>query len=143
MTEIKTKTKKRRGAPEKVCPDCQQRCHARLATCKKCGFVFYKKKKSIIEDWKSLQRGDYIRVVGRSGTYYIKENGDRIYFTDAGIYCVREIHHNGLIVTGAGRAAHGYEFLYMGSEKKSSLLDNLYNSPHKLMVCIFKRKGEF
>ena len=138
----KTK-KKKRTAPEKGCPDCQQRCHARLATCKKCGFVFYKKKKSIIEDWKSLQCGDHVRVVGRSGTYYIKKDGDRIYFTDAGIYCVREVHHNGLTVMGTGRKSHGYEFLYMGNEKKSPLLGNLHNSPHKLMVCTFKRKGEF
>jgi hypothetical protein len=138
-----TKVKKRRTAPEKICPDCQRRCHARLATCKGCDFVFYKKKKSIIEDWKSLRRGEYIRVVGRSGTYYIKENGDRIYFTDAGVYCVREVHHNGLIVTGTGRTSHGYEFLYMGDEKRSPLMVNLYTSPHKLMSCTFKRRGDF
>jgi len=135
--------KKKKKAPTKSCPDCKQECHARLATCKKCGFVFYKKKTRIIADWKSLHSGDRIRVVGRSGSYYIKEDGDKIYFTDAGIYCVREIHTDGLTVTGIGRRSRGCEFLYMGNEKRSSILDNLYNSPHKLMLCSFKRKGEF
>jgi hypothetical protein len=136
------KVAKKKRAPTKSCPDCQQDCHARLSACKKCGFVFYKKKKSTVEDWKSLQSGDHVRVVGRSGTYYIKESGDKIYFTEAGIYCVRGVHHNGLTVIGTGRVDHGYEFLYMGNEKKSPLLGNLYNSPHKLMLCT-KRKGEF
>ena len=140
MNKTKTK-KKKRTAPEKSCPDCQQQCHARLATCKKCGFVFYKKKRSIIEDWKSLQHGDRIRVVGRSGTYYIKKNGDKTYFTDAGIYSVREVRYNGLIVIGTGKRSHSCEFLYMGDEKKSSILDNLYNSPHKLLCVSFKGKG--
>ena len=137
-------SKAKKGAPTKDCPDCQEQCHARLAKCKKCGFVFYKKKNSVIEDWKSLQTGDYVRVVGRSGTYYIKENGDKVYFTDAGIYNIRQVHHNGLTVIGTGRQSHGYEFLYMGAKKRSSLLDNLYNSPHKLVrVSYNKRKGEF
>lgn len=134
--------KKKRGKPVKVCPDCQMPCHARLAQCKKCGFVFYKKKNAPIEDWKSLECGDYIRVVGRSGSYYIKGDGDKIYFTDAGIYNVRQVHHNGLTVVGTGKQSHGYEFLYMGREKRSSLLDNLYNSPHKLLRVPYKRKGE-
>jgi hypothetical protein len=137
------KVAKKKRAPTKSCPDCQQDCHARLSTCKKCGFVFYKKKKSTIEDWKSLQRGDRVRVVGRSGTYYIKKSGDKIYFTDAGIYSVREVRYDGLIVIGTGKRSHGYEFLYMGDEVKSSMLDNLYNAPHKLMLCTVKRKGEF
>tara|TARA_R110000824_G_scaffold95111_1_gene228859 strand:- start:475 stop:897 length:423 start_codon:yes stop_codon:yes gene_type:complete len=132
----------KKKAPTKSCPDCQQDCHARLATCKKCGFVFYKKKKSTIEDWQSLKSGDHVRVVGRSGSYYIKSNGDKIYFTNAGIYCVRDIHKDGLTVIGTGRQSHGYEFLYMGDEVKSSMLDNLYNAPHKLVCVSFKRKGE-
>ena len=135
-------SKKKRGAPVKSCPDCQGLCHARLAKCKKCNFVFYRKKNSVIEDWKSLQSGDYVRVVGRSGTYYIKENGDKIYFTDAGVYNIKQIKYNGLTVIGTGRQSHGYEFLYMGAEERSSLLDNLYNSPHKLVRVSYKKKGE-
>ena len=135
-------SKKKRGAPVKSCPDCQDLCHARLAKCKKCNFVFYRKKNSVIEDWKSLQSGDYVRVVGRSGPYYIKENGDKIYFKDAGVYNIKQIHYNGLTVIGTGRQSHGYEFLYMGAEERSSLLDNLYNSPHKLVRVSYKKKGE-
>ena len=85
-----------------------------------------------VKDWRTLEVGDYIRVIGRSGSYYIKSNGDRIYFTDAGIYHIKQIHGEGLTVIGGGRQSHGFEFLYMGEEKKSKLLDNMFNAPHKL-----------
>tara|TARA_R100001377_G_C3105594_1_gene80696 strand:- start:65 stop:475 length:411 start_codon:yes stop_codon:yes gene_type:complete len=134
--------KNKRKAPVKVCPDCQEQCHARLSSCKDCGFVFYKKKSRFIEDWKSLDIGEYIRVIGRSGDYYIKDSGERIYFTDAGIYKVRRVIKDGLLVVGHGRNAHGFEFLYMGSERKSRLMDSVYNSPHKLAIVSLKRKGE-
>lgn len=134
-----TNTKK---MPLKSCPECQEQCHARLATCKKCGFIFYQKKKRLIEDWKRLKVGDHVRVIGRSGTYYVKENGDKMYFTDPGIYSIREVHKNGLAVVGVGRRSRGYEFLYMGPEQKSSMLDNMYNSPHKLVSVSYRRKGE-
>ena len=114
--------KEKRKAPTKACPDCQEECHARLSSCKKCGFVFYKKKKRFIED------------------YYIKENGERVYFTDAGIYIVKRVVKDGLLVMGHGRKAHGFGFLYMGNEKKSRLVDSVYNSPHKLAVVSLKRK---
>jgi hypothetical protein len=135
---------KKRKTPVKSCPDCQEQCHARLATCKKCGFVFYKKKKKFIENWKEeINPGDHIRVVGRSGSYYIKENGEKIYFTNPGVYLVDSIDKEGLVVMGIGRVAHGYEFLYMGKKVKSSMLDRLYNCPHKLVsVSLKKRKGE-
>ena len=134
----------KRKQPLKSCPDCQTKCHARLSKCKKCGFVFYKKKKNVVENWKEeLKPGDHVRVVGRSGTYYIKENGEKIYFTNPGVYLVKHIRENGIVAIGTGRISHGYEFLYMGNEKKSSMLDNMYNSPHKLIsVSLKKRKGE-
>ena len=139
-----TKMAKKRRQPVKACPDCNTECHARLATCKKCGYVFYKKKKRFVENWKEeLNPGDHIRVVGRSGTYYIKESGEKLYFTNPGVYQIKHVRENGLVVVGKGRHASGYEFLYMGKEVKSSMLDRMYNSPHKLIsVSLKKRKGE-
>ena len=134
---------KKRKQPVKPCPDCQEQCHARLATCKKCGFVFYKKKKRFIENWKEeVSPGDHIKVVGRSGSYYIKTSGEKIYFTNPGTYLVKRVRVDGLVVIGTGRVSHGYQFLYMGKEVKSSMLDKLYNSPHKLIGVSLKRKGE-
>ena len=125
--------------PLKLCPDCQEKCHARLAECKKCGFTFYKKKKKFIENWKEEVRpGDRIKVVGRSGNYYVRENGERTYLTNPGVYLVMKIHENGIVAMGTGRVSHGYEFLYMGEEKKSSMLDSMYNSPHKLIGVALK-----
>ena len=132
--------KNKRKAPVKICPDCQEQCHARLSSCKKCGFVFYKKKNHLIEDWKKLKIGDHIRVIGRSGSYYVRENGERIYFTDAGIYNIKDIAKDGLVVIGVGKNSHGFGFIYMGHEKKSRLLDSVYNSPHKLASVSFKKK---
>ena len=127
---------KKRG--QKACSECGHINGVRAYHCKECDHPFKMKKPSKsrrgrpVKDWRTLEPGDYVRVVGRSGNYYIKENGDRIYFTDAGVYHIKQIHGEGMIVIGTGRQSHGFEFLYMGKEKKSKLLDRMYNAPHKL-----------
>ena len=128
--------KKKRG--QKVCPECGTVNGVRAYYCKECDYAFKMKKRSKnrrgrpVKDWRTLEVGDYIRVIGRSGSYYIKSNGDKIYFTDAGIYHIKQKHGEGLTVIGVGRQSHGFEFLYMGEEKQSKLLDNMFNAPHKL-----------
>jgi hypothetical protein len=113
-----------------------------LAECKTCGFIFYKKKKKFIENWKEEVRpGDRIKVVGRSGNYYVGENGERTYLTNPGVYLVMKIHENGIAAIGTGKVSHGYEFLYMGEEKRSSMLDSMYNSPHKLIGVALKKES--
>jgi len=129
--------KKKRG--QKVCPECGTVNGVRSYYCKECDYAFKMKKRSKsrrgrpVKDWRTLEPGDYVRVVGRSGPYYIKDNGDKIYFTDAGIYHIKQRHGNGFVAVGVGRQSHGYEFLYMGKEKKSKLLDKMYSAPHKLL----------
>ena len=54
------------------------------------GLFFIKRKNASSKIGNLSAIGDYIRVIGRSGDYYIKENGERVYFTDAGIYVVKE-----------------------------------------------------
>ena len=72
----------------------------------------------------------------------MKENGEKIYFTNPGVYLIKYIHKDGIVAIGTGRVAHGYEFLYMGKKKQSSMLDSMYDSPHKLIGVSLKRKGE-
>ena len=61
----------KRKAPQKDCPSCSGKCHARASTCKSCGHVFFKKKLSIVEDWTQLQSGDEIKSVKGHGSYWI------------------------------------------------------------------------
>ena len=123
---------------QKLCKTCNKINGARSHQCKYCNGVFHsatgkkpsKKKQIEVEDWKELNTGDTIKVIGRSGNYYVNDAGERMYMSDAGIYTVISKDSNGLIVhTTEG----GYGYIYMGEEKQSDFLDNMYRSPHKLM----------
>ena len=123
---------------QKACEECGEANGVRAYHCKECEHPFKMKKKSKsrkgirVRDWKTLEKGDYIRVVGRSGSYYTRENGEKMYFTNAGIYKYQGRDGLGLTVTGTGRQNHGYEYLYMGPVRKSPILDSITNAPHKL-----------
>ena len=88
------------------------------------------KKFEEIQDWKALSSGDTIKVIGRSGNYYVNDMGERIYMSDAGVYTVYKHDSNGLVVYSSNG---GYGYIYMGEEQQSSLIDNMYRSPHKLI----------
>jgi len=57
--------------PFKTCPACSDKCHARKATCV-CGHVFYERKNrnKVIENWRSLNKGDVIKSVSGNGPYW-------------------------------------------------------------------------
>ena len=125
---------------QKLCTKCNNINGARAFTCKHCGEGFevrtkgssikkkrVKKLESI--DWHDIDNGTRIKVMGRSGTYYINQAGERQYMSDPGIYTVVGKDSNGLRVYGKS----GYTYVYMGPEKKSPLMDNMYNAPHKIM----------
>ena len=73
---------------QKICSSCDEINGVRAFECKNCGTAFKMKKarrgpkKTQVEDFTTLKKGDLIRVVGGSGTYYINESGDKHYFTD-------------------------------------------------------------
>ena len=136
--------------PIKTCPDCGEKCHARKATCE-CGFVFYEKKNRniVIEDWKSLQKGDIVKSVGANGPYWLNpDTQEKTYMGSYGKFVVQEIGKDHIIVTESHTrrtkfsGSGGYHVLYMGSMKKSDLCNNLYNCSHKLIGVSLKRKGE-
>lgn len=130
---------------QKLCKNCNGINGARSHVCKHCNHEFVigatsknkkpakikkVKKYEEIVDWKSLDNGDKIKVVGRSGNYYIGESGDKQYMSDAGIYTVKSHDSNGLIVYGNDG---GFGYIYMGPEMKSDTIPNMYRSPHKIM----------
>ena len=130
---------------QKLCKNCNGINGARSHVCKHCNHEFTSattskskkapkvkkpKKYEDIIDWKTLVAGDRIKVVGRSGNYYIGESGDKQYMSDAGIYTVKSHDNNGLIVYANDG---GFGYIYMGPEKRSDLIPNMYRSPHKIM----------
>lgn len=130
---------------QKLCKNCNNTNGARSRVCKHCNTEFVaeavsKSKKSNktkkpkkyeeVVDWKSLADGDMIKVIGRSGTYYIGESGDKQYMTDAGVYTVKSHDTNGLIVYANDG---GWGYIYMGPEKPSDTIPNMFRSPHKIV----------
>lgn len=137
--------KPKRG--QKQCSNCSTIVGARSLACKNCGHQFIKsapttkaklkkmrakktEKFSHNIDWKELSSGDKIKVVGRSGNYYIGDNGEKQYMTDAGIYKIITVKDDGLIVYGMNG---GFGYIYMGPEKRSNDVPNMYRSPHKIL----------
>ncbi len=127
---------------QKLCKNCNNINGARAHTCKHCNSEFKAgatsknkpakvrktKKYEEITDWTSLSDGDRIKVVGRSGNYYVGPDGEKQYLTDGGIYTVKGSDSLGLHVYDGG-----YGYIYMGPEVQSTTIPNMYRSPHKIL----------
>lgn len=126
---------------QKLCKNCNNINGARAHVCKHCDQEFVSNNKKLtqakkkklkkyeeINNWKDLQKGDKIKVIGRSGNYYVSEDGDKQYLTDAGIYTVQDKDELGLRVYDGG-----YGYIYMGPETRSNTIPNMYRSPHKIV----------
>ena len=126
--------KTKRG--QKLCSNCQTINGVRSYECKQCGTKFKMKRQRLgpknkqVEDHTTLCRGDLIRVVGGSGSYYEDKEGDKHYFTDRGKYTVREIHKDYILAIGP----YGTTCLYLGQKRRSRLLDSMWDAPHKIML---------
>ena len=128
------------GKGQKVCPECNTVNGARAYQCKVCDYAFPNKhgrirySKRPVRDWRDLKRGDCVRVVGGSGSYYESpDTGERTYMSSKGKYKVDTITGNGILAYGIGKNNTGCQFIYMGEHKQSKLCDNMYNAPHKLV----------
>lgn len=127
---------------QKLCKNCNGINGARSHVCKHCNNEFKAgavaknkptktrkpKKYEEITDWTSLKAGDKIKVIGRSGNYYVNPDGERQYLTDAGLYTINDIDDTGLHVYDGG-----YGYIYMGPEVPSKIIPNMYRSPHKIV----------
>ena len=129
---------------QKLCKNCNGINGARSHTCKHCNTDFdstksksptkikkQRKPKKFQEiNWQELTTGDKIKVVGRSGNYYINPVGEKQYLTDAGLYTVQRQDSNGLVVYSSNG---GFGYIYMGPEMVSETIPNMYRSPHKIL----------
>ena len=124
------------GRGKKVCVHCNEINGVRSFECKNCGQAFKMKKppkgirKKKVEDFKSLQRGDWIKVVGGSGPYYTDRDGEKHYMVDRGKYIVEYTDSEGIHAYGET----GYNYLYMGKRCPSPMLDSITRSPCKIML---------
>ena len=136
-------TKNKRG--QKLCSKCNTANGVRAYECKSCGTEFKMKKirkgnkNKQIEDFRTLNKGDRIKVLSRSGNYYYKQNGDRIYWTGAGKFRVKELTFDdekqtyGIACYGLTNKNGGYHWLYMGKERRIEDSDISFHAPHKVV----------
>lgn len=131
---------------QKLCKNCNQINGARAHTCKHCNNEFVSKseggvvtktkrkkkfkKYDTVDRWQDLVKGDRIKVIRGSGTYYINDSGDKQYLADAGIYSVVSNDDKGLTVYASDG---GFGYIYMGPEEPSTTIPNVYRSPHKIV----------
>ena len=127
-------SKRKRG--QKICENCGCVNGVRAYECKQCDYPFKMKKwrkgnkKKRVEDHTTLQRGDLIRVVGGSGSYYTNEDGEKQYLIDRGKYTVQNTDVNGIHAYGKT----GYNYLYMGESCPSPLLASITKAPCKVIL---------
>ena len=139
--------------PYKVCEQCQEQNGVRTLICKSCKAPFKikssnynpkkarrRRKKQFIKDWRSLSKGDVVRVIGGSGPFYDGKDGMRHYLTDRGKYTIDSIDKNGLHVLGIAPRTSGQQFLYMGPLKKSPMCSTVYRDKHKLLPVAVKQE---
>jgi hypothetical protein len=124
------------GRGKKLCSHCNTVNGVRSYECKNCGQEFKMKKapkgirKKRIEDFKTLQKGDWIKVVGGSGPYHTDNLGERTYLVERGKYCVDHTDNLGIHAYGDS----GYNYLYMGKRCPSPMLDSITRSPCKILL---------
>ena len=125
---------KKRG--QKICSHCDTPNGVRSYECKNCGQEFKMKKpprgirKKRIEDFKTLNKGDWIKVVGGSGPYHIDRDGEKTYLVERGKYKVDKVDDIGIHAYGNT----GYNYLYMGERCASPMLDSIIRSPCKILL---------
>ena len=123
------------GQGKKICSSCQEVSGARSFMCKNCGTEFKMKKprkrshKVPVDDFRTLEKGDAIIVVGGSGPYYTGEDGERTCFVDRGKYTVVSVDRSGIQAYGE----NGHVYLYMGEICPSKLLNSITQAPCKIL----------
>jgi len=132
---------------QKLCAECGNTCGARAKVCKHCGAPFEvrtdptvrmkrirakAKRKGLVEveDWTQLRPGQEIHYKGRSGSYWLNEDGTKEYVMDKGVYKIVNILDKGFGAYGK----KGYTFFHMVKEEQSKISSHLYHSPHKILI---------
>jgi hypothetical protein len=126
---------------KKVCPDCLGETGPRTYVCSNCNHVFISKKDTTVSaqekrthkgiknfDWRSLQKGDKIKVA--QGPYYLKE-GELIPMGYRGKFSVESIDDKGILAWGIDKSG-GIAHIYMGPEYYNKET-GVTKVPHKIL----------
>lgn len=125
---------------QKLCKNCNTINGVRSYNCKSCNSPFVMSKKNsrfpkfskrLVTDITTLEKGDKIKVLQGSGTYHIDSDGNKHYLGNPGIYTVDFIDGDTIMAINKWGTL---EFIYMGLEKESTIMDNLIRAPHKVIV---------
>lgn len=109
----------------KICQKCNEKNPARCRKCKKCesAFAFKVKKKNgekkLKIDWKSLQKGDTIKVSG-GGPFFLKKGTlEEVSMGYSGLFSVCAVDENGIQAIGIDKFS-GFCHIWMNGEGVSS-----------------------
>jgi len=136
------------GRGHKACQTCGTATGPRAIVCKKCKTPFSFKgdtgdtvkvttngitttvKK--LTDWKSLTRGDFIRVLQGSGPYFLNKQGEKVYVGAKGIYSVFSINDIGINAYAYSQGVvNGYELIRMVDDSKTPY--GLVRNSHRIV----------
>ena len=129
---------------QKVCPSCGTTTGPRAYSCKNCNHVFVFKATSkehkntkIIRnfDWKSLKKGDKIKVSG--GPYYLHE-GELIPMGYRGKFIVEAVDSKGIQAFGIDKTC-GFAHIYMGEDYQNADT-GIWKTKHKLLKLKLKNQ---
>lgn len=137
------------GRGHKNCSSCGFSTGPRSFRCPNCQTPFEFKEKGIAQlrkqlenkteqkvvdfDWRTLQRGERIRVISGSGPYWPAsgERQENIPMGYHGKFTVRYVDKDGIHAVGNKKEANGHSFIYMGEPKLSK--SGLFKEPHKIV----------
>ncbi len=138
---------------KKICKNCGISCGPRSLACPKCGIKFIFKDKSPAQildkimgnipsktlcDYKTLERGDRIKVIQGSGPYFkSKETGENIPMGYTGKFKVLYVDKNYIHATGNKKeGVNARCLIYVGPPQQSQY--GVWKEPHKVVK--LKRK---
>lgn len=124
---------------QKICPKCNTATGPRSFACKSCGHEFRIQKGVTkinqgvkgkpIDDWRNLQKDDYIRVIAGSGPYHETEKG-REPMGYSGTFRVKFRDNEGIGAYPADKKNSGFCYIYMGCSRPSKISGML--EPHRI-----------
>lgn len=84
-----------------------------------------------VEDFRTLRRGNRIKIHQGGGPYYELADKSRVRLVEKGFATVDSVLRNGITVYEKNG---GYAFLYMGRKKKSPIFDSVRLVPCKISL---------
>ena len=122
---------------KKTCEACNREAGPRTKICP-CGqrFTFKLQGKDVvktktIDDWKSLESGQVIKVIQGYGPYYINKEQERISLAYKGVFRVKFINNFGIGAYPLNGTEEGFCFIYMGKKRESVFG---IDEPHKITL---------